>query len=412
MAKHYSRVWRHKGAIIRRRGDRYQAEINQRGTRHRHTEDSLAAAKTYIDQKIIELGNLGLSAHELSPAQRIDAATALKELDGAASLAVAVKQWKEARELLQRRVPLQKAARFWVSHNEARTSSKALSELLDEYVEARTRGNLREASLKEIRNKVGNFVKAFAKLQPHMLTPKDIKGWLDNNTPSMIGWKKHKTLIKVFFDYLLAEEYIDSNPAAELRPSVKDAHIKQIERYTADEAKRLMEATLHEAPAAVPLMAIGLFAGLRPSEADRLDWSNVNFRTKRIKVTSETAKRRRSRSVHMEPNLISWLLPYSQDSGPVGPSDSYFRRLRPKIVKAAGIEKWLHDGLRHTYGSMHVEKHQDPAKTAHQMGHRDLRVLYDHYVDAVDGEEEAQIYWSISPKNDSGVIRLPMASSA
>ena len=72
MAKHYSKIWRHKQAIIRMRGDRYQAEINRHGKRHRHTEESLAAAKTYIEQKLIELDNLGLTAYDLTPAQRAE----------------------------------------------------------------------------------------------------------------------------------------------------------------------------------------------------------------------------------------------------------------------------------------------------------------------------------------------------
>ena len=43
MAKHYSRIWRHKQVIIRKRGSRYQVEINRHGQRHRHTEENRGA---------------------------------------------------------------------------------------------------------------------------------------------------------------------------------------------------------------------------------------------------------------------------------------------------------------------------------------------------------------------------------
>jgi integrase len=391
MTKHYSRIWRHKGAIIRRRSNRYQAEINRHGQRHRHTEESLAAAKTYVEQKLIELENLGLGAYELTPSQRVDAAAALDRLDGATTLLNAIE--------------------FWITHNETRTSSKGLAVLFGEYLAARQRGNLRPASLKEIRNRVGNFVKPYAERQPHTLTPKEIKCWLDKNTPSIVGWKKHRTLIKVFFDFLVAEHYLESNPVAGLRPSVEDAEIKEVQRYTAEEAERLMEATAEVAPRAVPSMAIGLFAGLRPAETDRLDWSNVNFRTKRIKVTGETAKRRRARSVTMENSLIAWLLPYAEKSGAVGSSDSHFRSVRPRILEAAGIKKWLHDGLRHTFGSMHCEKYQDPGKTAHQMGHASTKVMYTHYISVVDDPAEADRFWNIAPADQPDVIQFPVSSA-
>ena len=57
MSKSYRRKWCHRRAIIRQRGQRYQVEINDHGIRHRKTVASLGEAKTYIEQKRIELIN-------------------------------------------------------------------------------------------------------------------------------------------------------------------------------------------------------------------------------------------------------------------------------------------------------------------------------------------------------------------
>ena len=46
-----------------------------------------------------------------------------------------------------------------------------------------------------------------------------------------------------------------------------------------------MFAVHEHTPDMVPYFAIALFAGLRPKEAEQLDWENINFDKSTIKVT-------------------------------------------------------------------------------------------------------------------------------
>lgn len=388
--KTYSKQWKHKGGIIRARGNAYQVEIHRHGKRMRHTESTLAAAKTYIEQKTVALNNQGLKAIALTDNQRIDALAAI--------------------DLLPKGITLEAAAKFWVQHNPRSGTSEALPALFDLYLDKRS--DLRPSTLKEIRARAGRFVSDHEGAQPQTVTREVAKRWLDDSTCSRNDWKKHQTLLKVFYDFMVNEGYAELNPFEGLKPSVTEVRQAEIECYSADEAEGLLRAAEKHAPAVVPTIAIGLFAGLRPSEVDLLDWENVNFRTKRIRVTSETAKKRRSRSVEMHPNLIQWLLPHKCAEGRVGASDSYFRSVRSKLLKEAKIDRWIHDGLRHTFGSMHVEHFKKAEETARQMGHRDLRVMYDHYVQAVDDPEDAARFWRIHPAEQAEVIQHSFAAGA
>ena len=70
MTKTYCRKWFYHGAIIRQRGNAYQAEINCNGQRHRSTLPSLAEAKTHIELKQVDLKNEGLAALVLTEKQK------------------------------------------------------------------------------------------------------------------------------------------------------------------------------------------------------------------------------------------------------------------------------------------------------------------------------------------------------
>jgi integrase len=59
----------------------------------------------------------------------------------------------------------------------------------------------------------------------------------------------------------------------------------------------------------VPVIAIGLFAGLRMSEIKQLDWRNVDFEHRIIDVDETIAKTRQQRNVEMCDLLVAWLTP-------------------------------------------------------------------------------------------------------
>ncbi|NLF23992.1 MAG: site-specific integrase [Lentisphaerae bacterium] len=67
----------------------------------------------------------------------------------------------------------------------------------------------------------------------------------------------------------------------------------------------------------VPVIALGMFAGLRLAEVQGLDWADVLLASKRVRVSPETAKRRRARYVDMADNLVEGV---SRTTGSLSPA--------------------------------------------------------------------------------------------
>src|SRR5262249_50858509 len=133
---------------------------------------------------------------------------------------------------------------------------------------------------------------------------------------------------------------------------------------TVDEAARLLEAAT---PDVLPYIAIGLFAGLRSAELERLDWSEVDFESGLIEVTAQKSKTASRRFVPMQDNLRQWLLKLHKHAGNVTPFG--FAYLVAQARKRAGINEWPSNALRHSFASYHLAHFNDINTLTLQMGH-------------------------------------------
>ena len=94
------------------------------------------------------------------------------------------------------------------------------------------------------------------------------------------------------------------------------------------------------------------------------------------------------------PNLAQWLRPYVKDRGNVTPLE--YRELLDAAREAAGIEMWPNNALRHSFASYHLARFQDAAALAHELGHTNATLIYQHYRQVVRPAQAAR-YWKITP---------------
>jgi len=75
--------------------------------------------------------------------------------------------------------------------------------------------------------------------------------------------------------------------------------------FTPDEVQRLFKMARKTDPEMIPYLALGLFAGVRPMEIERLSWNNIlnGF----IEITADKAKTRQRRLISISDNLEQWL---------------------------------------------------------------------------------------------------------
>ena len=135
----------------------------------------------------------------------------------------------------------------------------------------------------------------------------------------------------------------------------------------------------------VAYLAVGLFAGVRPMEIERLHRSDI--KPAHIEIKANKAKTRRRRLVTISDNLQEWL----SLGGEFAPNNK--RKRLSRILEAAGLSL-SPDIMRHSFASYHLAEHQSAEKTALEMGHRDTKMLFEHYRELVT-KEDAKRYWKI-----------------
>ena len=165
-------------------------------------------------------------------------------------------------------------------------------------------------------------------------------------------------------------------------------------------------------------LAAALFCGLRPEEINRTPITNLDLVGRRLVVTGKASKTNKPRVIELSRVATAWFrlwrkcYPHQKTLMP----DSFPGRWRA-IRAAAGIPS-LHDGLRHTFASMHYAMHQNAAQLQAVMGHDETQdTLFAHYraVKTTNGEwitkKMAQEFWSLMPSKIRGAkSRVPAGS--
>jgi len=188
-------------------------------------------------------------------------------------------------------------------------------------------------------------------------------------------------------------------------------------------------ALLKVAAELTPWVAVGLFAGMRPEEAQKLAWEDIDFSHRHIDLPAAKSKTRERRIVPFLGHLEEWLLPFRQQSGPIAPRNfrkrfwamcerAGYRDPKPGEGEAAesenktGAPGWPKDVLRHCFGSYHLAKWKSAGLTAELMGHRDAKMLYKYYRDVIKEEADIESFWTLRPDQLRGGDPLKVVKRA
>src|SRR5208282_2859929 len=147
---------------------------------------------------------------------------------------------------------------------------------------------------------------------------------------------------------------------------------RRMSELAVEEAEKLLK-NAHDF-GLLPYISLGLFAGLRSAELMRLDGKDVKFDDRAVVVGQQVAKRRSRRVLEMCDALYAWLSPLKPLDGPIV-DVKQFRDNMDELRKAAKLESWPLNGLRHSFGSYHLAFYGDAIKTAQQMGHHSSDIV-------------------------------------
>lgn len=419
-----SETYRYKGHDyhIRQRGDSWQADFGTvNGKRRMKSWKTKAAAENWLRQEHNQQADFGVAAFQLSTAQRADAVRAL-EIVKAAGLKVpalsvleyVAKTYCDAETTLRKcNASIQDAVALYQKFRPPVSQQRTLKAVADEYIEDGKAHNLREASIHNMEVRLRRLVAHFPDRLVSEITREDARNYCNSIPGSQATRHHYRIHAHGMYQYAIDAGYVADNPFA-MKKHRRQYHIEQVMPTCmkwADVQKVMLAAAEHE-PSMVPALAIGFFAGLRTAEIKGLDWSAIDLKTKRIMVSPETAKKRRTRYVAIEPNLGAWLAPHYRSNGLVAPEGMKWRFRFDNVIEKAGVT-WVKNSMRHSFASHHYAAYGDAMKTANELGHRrDVDMLFEHYRGLVD-KQDGEAYFKIMPLDaGNSVIQFPQTASA
>jgi integrase len=335
-------------------------------------------AEVWQAQKASERENLGRAAFAMPDAVRIEAAELHRKLSVIG-------------------VTLTDAVEFFLKHARSAAEQRTVQQVIDEMLQKRRENGRSEEYLRVQKITLSVFAKAFGDRPIHTVMSRDVEDWLSSNP----HWKPRTRLnyqrdLRGLWSYALKRKYASLNPLERLEAPIIASEPPGI--LTPKQAEDLLKKAADPAgdKAMLAYVAIGLFAGLRSAEIERLDWSEVDLEAKLIEVTAKKAKTRQRRHVGISDNLRAWLDLCPKKRGGVAPAMSRLDLQLVRLAEKAGIKPWPKNALRHSFASYNLAKHKDAAKTALELGHYNQDMLFRNYRELVR-PAEAEEYWKILP---------------
>ena len=162
------------------------------------------------------------------------------------------------------------------------------------------------------------------------------------------GKNNIKIKFSQFLNYCRRQKWIKENPAEFVKVRVPDQEVAVLTVHEVERLLKAAEGSVHS-ESVMPYLLVSVFGGLRPGEAEQLDWKHVHFGTGEIEVLPETSKTRAKRFVCMEDTLLLWLAPYRRTQGRIIGTNFHERigkrfasgRVTPCTAKQAPLGPWI-----------------------------------------------------------------------
>lgn len=232
----------------------------------------------------------------------------------------------------------------------------------------------------------------------HLLLPEikrgHVRDWAAKLTCSNKRISNLVSPLRAALDDAMHDELIPANPLAgwHYRKQEGPRETDDLDPFTADEQVAILEATPVDGR---PLLQFAFWTGLRTSELVALEWGDIDWRQKRLRVSraiTQASKGRAeatkttagTRTIDLLPRAIEALktqkaLSYLHPSGRVflnprtvepWTGDQAIRKtLWTHALKRAGVRYRRPYQTRHTYASMMVSAGEPLAWVSRQMGH-------------------------------------------
>ena len=349
----------------------YRVTWYQGGKRHERSFALRKKAVAFLDEKDVALQNTGRGAAALSS-------------DEGRALTL----WREARTGAN----LTEVIKDALARLEARSASVTLAHAIDTLLDKRKAEGKALRTIADLEWRLSKFKEHVGENVPiSEIGAAEIDAWLTemSGTLSPQSVLNFRRVTHSLFTEAVWRGWTLKNPVTNAtRPKVPHTDVTI---YTPEEAAKLLQACPERL---APLVALGLFAGLRTAEIMHLDWSQIDMDGKSIRLVR--TKTGRPRIVPIGKNLHAWLAPRATSSGPLCTvAERMFAAELEATRTKAGITGDKDNAMRHSFGTYRTASTQNVAQVSLEMGNTP-KMVEDHYRELVN-KKQAAAFFAIVP---------------
>jgi integrase len=372
------------------------------GKRSRKFFAKEADARQHARLVATKIENQERQALAVSPSDARVYAAALSELKPL-GLAVdsAVRELVAARKIVGD-YPLLQALQFWKRYHDEAIEEKRVADVVAELVNGLRKDGRSESHVVEMQRVLEKFADAF-QTDIGNITAADVNAYLRDLDASPASRNIYRRKIVTLFNYARRVGYLPDKTTAATKSAKAKVHGREIEIFSSQEMSRLLE---HASDNLRPFVVLCGFCGLRPAEAMRLDWREIDFDRGTILVSAGKSKTQSRRFAPLPENAAAWLRPHARPSGKVVSVVMVINALRRLGLRSQ--VKMKRNALRHSFCSYRLALTQNANQTALEAGHS-ADILFKHYRQLCT-EAEAQRWFSIAPVESENIVELAAAS--
>ena len=307
------------------------------------------------------------------------------------------------------RVLAEKLARLEKNEDNEQNETMLVSTAVEAWETARLNNpnvRLRPSTEKEIQQTAKGIKEAWGNRLIATVKADDVEEYLKirkskkGSMAEAVTRRNWKVRIGGFFNWCWkVKKWTYGNPCATISFRI---NITEPEIVPLDEVKEMLKLveTDERYTNLVVELALGFFGGLRPEEIRRIKWSNIvtDGEKPHIMLSHEVTKVRQGRSPIINDTLLRYLKAYKDRPIFASNRNKLFTEVRTQLgygFKGNAGKKWEADGIRHTFATMHLAKHQNAETLAVIMGNSS-EVIKTHYKKPI-APSVADEYWEIKP---------------
>lgn len=362
------------------------APLSSTGKRQQRFFDTAGLAKGFIEELKVRRDNM-TALPQLSASELVDAAAALELLND---------QYPD--------VTLVSAVRDYLEVELQRGRSCSVAELFERFCTAKATKSL---SYKRDLRWAYARMKSFMELTASDITPihvaQAVAGMPDSSINNVLR------SLRAIFRYALDMGWITTVPIR--RGDFTHIPRKEVEVLPPAKIRRILEAALEHDLELLPLLLVQTFAGVRPAEAARLQWSDIDLSRAMVTIRAAISKTHSGRSIRLAECALAWFSCCTVGTGPIAPGSPQILQARMRKVRySAGYRgaaaPWRPGGLRDAFCSYHCAHYGDVSRLTLEAGHASLVTTRNHYLGVVTSEVAAEFWNLFPPGHQANVVQF------